>query len=221
MKAMILAAGDGKRMRPLTDNCPKPLLDVGGKPLMQYHIESLRQVGITELVINHGRLGNMIEEQFGDGSRLNVKIQYSPEGESPLETAGGIKSALALLGSEPFITVNADVWTDFNFDSLPDAPNHLAHLVMVDNPQHNQQGDFYLNGDVLHDNTGKCLTFSGIALYHPDFFLACPDGPYPLAPLLRQAIVDQLVSAEHFRGRWVDVGTPDRLNELHQAILAK
>lgn len=217
MKAMILAAGRGERMKPLTENLPKPLLKVHGKPLLQYHIERLAIAGVTDIIINHARMGQMIEEQFADGSSLGVRIRYSAEGEHALETGGGISFALPLLGERPFIVVNADVFTDYDFSLLPEQPERLAHLVMVRNPPHNPQGDFALSGGLLSDEGKSRLTYSGIAVYHPVFFAGSATGAFPLAPLLRQAMAEQQVSGELFQGEWVDVGTPERLIALNEA----
>jgi MurNAc alpha-1-phosphate uridylyltransferase len=220
MKAMILAAGRGERMRPLTDNTPKPLLMAGGKRLIEYHIEALAAAGIRELVINHAHLGEQIEQALGSGKRYGVTIQYSAEGQGrALETGGGIYKALPLLGDEPFIVVNGDVWTDYRFDSLLPREVALAHLVLVNNPPHNPNGDFYLqaNHKVASEGSPK-LTFSGIGIYHPQLFAACQSGAFPLAPLLRTAMAEGRVSGEHYHGQWQDIGTPERLQALDQAL---
>jgi len=217
MKAMILAAGRGKRMRPLTDRVPKPLLRAGGKPLIEYHIEALAAVGIRELVINHAHLGEQVEAALGDGGRWGVEIRYSPEGTA-LETGGGIFRALPLLGEEPFMVVNGDVWCDYGFSPPPLENEILAHLVLVDNPTHNPDGDFALDAGRVGNRGAPRLTFSGIGLYRPELFADCSDGAYPLAPLLHAACDRGQVSGEHFRGRWTDVGTPQRLQELDQAL---
>jgi MurNAc alpha-1-phosphate uridylyltransferase len=214
MKAMILAAGRGERMRPLTDRIPKPLLEVGGKALIQYHIEALRDAGFSKLVINHAHLGQQIVDRLGDGSQYGVQIDYSPEPEGALETGGGIKHALSLLGSQPFVVVNGDIWTDYPYHSLYREPDGLAHLVLVDNPPHHPEGDFRLNGQQLAaDGDGK-LTFSGIGLYRPQLFDDTPEGAFPLAPLLRTAMHNGQVSGEYYQGQWMDIGTPQRLSEL-------
>lgn len=218
MRAMILAAGEGRRMQPLTDDYPKALLEVHGKPLIVYQIESLARAGIKELVINHGRLGELIEKRLGNGEKYNVSIQYSAEGNSPLETAGGIKYALPLLGSEPFIAVNADVWTDYDFTLLPRYLNNLAHLIVVDNPEHHRQGDFNLHQGQLTTDTGTRYTFSGVGVYSPDLFSTCPDAAYPLAPLLVEAIAKGQVTADHYSGTWLDIGTPERLAALEASF---
>jgi MurNAc alpha-1-phosphate uridylyltransferase len=217
MKAMILAAGRGERMRPLTDHTPKPLLTIAGKPLIEYVIEKLTRAGISQLVINHAHLGYKIETHLGDGSRFGVDIQYSPE-ETALETGGGIFNALTLLGEEPFLVVNGDVWCDVDFSHLRLGENRLAHLVLVDNPPHHPQGDFSLNAGMVKDTGAGRLTFSGIGIYRPDLFDGCRPGAFPLAPLLRQAMARSLVSGEHHRGSWMDVGTPARLAELEEML---
>ncbi len=219
-RAMILAAGRGERMRPLTDALPKPLLEVGGKPLIQWHIERLARAGFRDLVINHAHLGALVELALGDGSRFGVSIRYSPEGEA-LETAGGIANALELLGDEPFLVVNGDVFCDYDFAALVPSLDEMAEknldawLVLVDNPAHHPAGDFGLaDGKVLDQGEHK-LTFSGIGCYRPSLFAAIPRGDKAkLAPLLRQSMAQGRVGGEHFAGRWVDVGTPERLREL-------
>ncbi len=221
MRAMILAAGRGERMRPLTDHTPKPLLKVAGRALIEYHLERLAAAGITEVVINHAYLGSQIEQFLGSGQRYGLRITYSPEAEG-LETGGGIYNALPLLGDAPFLVVNADVWTDFPFESAlqqPRCPGDLAHLILVANPAHNAEGDFALSaeGRVLDVGEGR-LTFSGIACYRAEFFSHCSPGVFPLAPLLRQAIAAGRVSGECYEGRWVDVGTPARLNALDASL---
>ncbi len=224
MKAMILAAGLGKRMRPLTDNIPKPLLPCAGKPLIVYHIEALVSVGVTEMVINHAYLGEQIEAALGDGSSFGASITYSPEQE-PMNTGAGIANALPLLGEAPFILTNGDVWSDYDYGQLLKQSVELAHLVMVSNPEHNPQGDFSLtkNGRLLPDRDsadGVALTYSGISLLHPKLFAFCPRGPFPLREPLIEAMKEQRVTAEHHMGAWTDVGTPQRLEVLEQQILA-
>jgi len=215
MKAMILAAGRGERMRPLTDSCPKPLLKVAGKALIEHHIIALANAGFTELVINHAYLGQQIESFLGDGSRYGVSIQYSAE-EQALETGGGIYQALDLLGDSPFVLVNGDVWCDYDFNKIPKSIDGLVHLVMIDNPKHNPSGDFcYSEGRLLEDKGNK-LTYSGIGVYHPKLFSSCQPGKFPLAPLLRSAIKNQQVSAEHYTGFWMDIGTPERLEFVNK-----
>ena len=216
MKEMILAAGKGERMRPLTLHTPKPLLPVGGKPLIQWHMEALQRAGIRQLVINHAWLGEQIEDAFGDGARLNVSISWSAE-EQPLETAGGILRALPLLGDEPFVLVNGDVWCDLDFACLQLPEGKLAHLVLADNPPFKQGGDFLLSEGLVSnpdaDNSTDALTYSGIAVLSPALFDGLPEGPRPLAPLLRAAAEQGLVSGECHAGRWIDVGTPERLQQ--------
>ena len=213
---MILAAGRGNRMRPLTDHTPKPLLVVGGKPLIVWHLESLAKAGLREVVINHAHLGHQIEEALRDGDRWGLSIQYSAEGTA-LETAGGIAKALPYLGDEPFLVVNGDVFMDIDFSRLPQTlqPGKLAHLVMVDNPPQHQQGDFGFKHGELSLQDEPRLTFSGVAVYDPTLFFGIQPGEVArLAPLLQQAITNGQVSAEHYRGIWHDVGTPERLHEL-------
>ncbi len=214
MKAMLLAAGLGTRMRPLTDHTPKPLLVAGGKPLIVWHIERLRSAGITDLVINHAWLGEQLETVLGDGTSYGVHIQWSREGE-PLETAGGIRRALPLLGEQPFVVINADIWTDIDAGALQLADDELAQLVLVDNPAHNPDGDFHLASDgKVRDNGAPKLTFSGVGLYRPALFAELRDGEARLAPLLRQAMASDSVSGRHHRGHWWDIGTPERLQQL-------
>ncbi len=215
MKAMILAAGRGERMRPLTDNTPKPLLQAAGKPLIEYTIKQLVKAGFTEIVINHAHLGQQIEERLGNGNQLGAKIHYSPEGEQALETAGGIIKALPLLDKEVFLVVNGDIATDFDFTDLKNRPVDLAHLVLVDNPEHHPDGDFGLdNSGHVIANTSKQFTFSGIGLYRAELFYNIPAGSCKLGPLLRQEIANGRVSGQKLNGFWMDIGTPERLQEL-------
>lgn len=221
MKAMILCAGRGERMRPLTDTTPKPLLPVAGKPLVQYHLEKLAQAGVTEIVINHAWLGEQLEKTLGDGGRWGVTIHYSAEQEA-LETAGGIIKALPLLGEQPFIVVNGDVWSDYPFARLLTQTPQKAHLVLVENPAHHAQGDFAINSHGQISEQGeKKYTYSGISVLHPVLFSGHEIGSLPLAPLLRQAMSGQQVSGELYQGSWVDVGTPERLATLDQLIRNK
>lgn len=220
MKAMILAAGRGERMRPLTDHTPKPLLQAGGKPLIVWHIERLAQAGFRELVINHAHLGRQIEEALGRGERWGVRISYSDEGEA-LETAGGIANALPLLGDRPFLVVNGDVYTDYDFQRLRSQPMEgvAAHLVLVDNPPQHPAGDFGLADGKLVEQGEERLTFSGIGVYRPEFFASVvPGAKAKLAPLLFAALASGQVTAEHYRGVWVDVGTPERLQALDRTL---
>ena len=214
MRAMVLAAGRGERMRPLTDRTPKPLLEVGGKALIEYHLAALQQAGVYDVVINHAWLGEQIESRLGNGDRYGLRIEYSPEIPEALETAGGIIQALARLGTEPFIVINGDIWCDYPLQRLPHHPDGLAYLVMVDNPPHNPQGDFCLNNGSLQTEGESKLTYSGIGVYHPQLFAGLEPGIRPLAPLLRNAMAAGQVSGEHYRGRWYDIGTPERLTEL-------
>ena len=215
MKAMILAAGRGDRMRPLTDQTPKPMLPAGGKPLIQHHVERLAAAGIRELVINHAHLGRLIEEGLGDGSRFGASIRYSAEGEGrALETGGGIFKALPLLGPEPFLVVNGDIWTDIDFLDLALADGDLAQLVLVANPPHNPGGDFALAGGRVLASGEPRHTFSGVGVYSPALFAGCEPRAFPLAPLLRSAMADGRVGGQLHLGHWFDIGTPERLAEL-------
>jgi MurNAc alpha-1-phosphate uridylyltransferase len=214
MKAMILAAGRGERLRPLTDTVPKPLLEVGGHALIEHHLIRLRAEGYTRLVINHAWLGSLIEERLGDGSNHGVKIEWSREGECGLETGGGIFNALPLLGPAPFLVVNADIWTDFPFGSLPRNPRGLAHLVLAPNPAHNPAGDFTLQDGLVGNGENDRLTYTGVAVLRPELFAGCSPGAFPLAPLLRAAAARAQVSGESYPGEWRDVGTPQALDAL-------
>ncbi|MCQ4316662.1 nucleotidyltransferase family protein [Stutzerimonas zhaodongensis] len=220
MKAMILAAGKGERLRPLTLHTPKPLVRAGGMPLIEYHIRALADAGFDELVINHAWLGEQIEAYLGDGSGLGVRIAYSPEGE-PLETGGGIHRALPLLGHEPFLVVNGDIWTDYDFQNLRRPLKGLAHLVLVDNPEHHPSGDFSLIEGYVRDDPSEALTYSGIAVLAPQLFDGCVPGAFKLAPLLRKAMAIGQVGGEHYCGRWIDVGTHERLAEVERMLEAE
>ncbi len=215
MKAMILAAGRGERMRPLTDSLPKPLLPLAAKPLIVYHIEALARAGITDIVINHAWLGHLLEQQLADGRQFGVRLQYSAEGETGLETAGGIRLALPLLGNEPFLVVNGDIHTDFDFATLLAQPvaDVLAHLVLVPNPPQHPAGDFALLADsgLVAASGAVQHTFSGMGVYRPEFFSTVPAGPQKLAPFLRHAMQSALVSGQLYQGYWADIGTPERL----------
>jgi MurNAc alpha-1-phosphate uridylyltransferase len=216
---MILAAGRGERMRPLTDQIPKPLLTVAGKPLIVWHIECLARAGVRDLVINHAHLGQQIEQRLGDGSHWGLRIRYSAEGEGrALETGGGIFRALPMLGDGPFLVVNADIWTDVDVAQLALADADLACLVMVDNPLQHAAGDFRLDHGRLYAEGEPRLTFSGVGVYRATLFAGCRPGAFPLAPLLRDAMRRGRVSGVHHRGDWVDVGTPQRLAELERAL---
>lgn len=217
MKAMILAAGRGERMRPLTDNTPKPLLRVGGHYLIEYHLRALATAGFETVVINHAHLGEQIEQALGDGSRYGLSIAYSPEATA-LETGGGIFHALPLLGDEPFLVVNGDVWSDYPFERLKIQSLQLAHLVLVDNPPQHTKGDFSLHQGRVTETEGERLTFSGIGIYRPELLAGCKPGAFPLAPILRRAMAAGQVSGEHYQGRWFDIGTPERMTQLDQLL---
>lgn len=219
MRAMILAAGRGERMRPLTDFTPKPLLKVGGKPLIVWHLESLATAGFKEVVINHAHLGEQIEQALGNGEQWGMSIEYSAE-KMALETAGGIANALHLLGRDAFLVVNGDIFTEMDFSTLNLQKPNLAHLVMVNNPPQHPNGDFaYSNGKLQLDGEKK-LTFSGVGVYHPDLFAdILPGQSAKLAPLLKAAIVNNRLTAQHYHGEWRDIGTPERLQELDVKLL--
>ena len=222
MKAMILAAGRGERMRPLTDHTPKPLLPVAGQPLIVHHLQALRAAGVREVVINTGHLGGQLPRVLGDGRAWGLRIAYSAEPPTALETGGGIFQALPLLGTGPFLVVNGDVWSDYPLARLVDLkPAGLAHLVLVDNPSHHPAGDFALTEDgVVTAEHGRRLTFSGLSVLQPALFAGCEPGRFPLAPLLRQAMAEQQVSGEYYAGRWYDIGTPQRLSDLEHLLPA-
>ena len=223
MKAMILAAGLGNRMRPLTLYKPKPLLEVGGKPLIVWHIEKLKKIGVTEIIINSAWLADVLIGALGDGSQFGVTIRWTREAEG-LETAGGIINALPLLGTEPFILVNGDVWTTFDFSSLLNVNlgADLAHLVYVTNPAQHPKGDFILSDGRSYtfeqEQQGEALTYSGVAVINPKMFDGLDAGKRPLAPLLKDAMLDGKISAEKMQAAWVDVGTPERLSDLDLQI---
>ena len=210
---MILAAGRGERMRPLTDRTPKPLLPVGGRPLIEHHLRRLAAAGYRDVVINLAWLAVQIRDTLGDGQRFGLRIHYSEETQGALETAGGIRHALPLLGDAPFLVVNGDIWCDHPLTPR-DPGDALAHLVLVDNPAQHPQGDFALHDGRVEDIGARRLTFSGIGYYRPELFAGLSDGPQPLAPLLRRTMAQGLVSGEHHRGTWIDVGTPQRLQAL-------
>lgn len=224
MKAMILAAGLGTRLRPLTETTPKPLIEAGGKSLIAWHIERLVALGICDIVINHAWLGDRIEEALGDGGRHGARIVYSREGMPPLETAGGVRRALPLLGDAPFLLVNGDIWSDFDFAGLPGVRSALpanvdAHLVLVPNPDFHPRGDFHLDGQGHVRVEGEPRhTFAGISVLRPQMFAHLPDGPAPLAPLLRAAMARGAVTGEVHPGRWTDVGTLERLAALRAEL---
>jgi len=219
MKAMILAAGKGERLRPLTLHTPKPLVRVAGVPLIEYHVRALAAAGFREVVINHAWLGQQIEHYLGDGGRFGVEIRYSAEGE-PLETGGGIFRALPLLGDAPFLVVNGDIYCEYPFGRVTPNLEGLAHLVLVDNPAHHLAGDFTLQqGRVVEVREGaSSLTYSGIAVLSPALFEGCQPGAFKLAPLLRRAMAGNQVSGEHFTGHWIDVGTHERLADVERLL---
>ncbi|MDP1697414.1 MAG: nucleotidyltransferase family protein [Xanthomonadaceae bacterium] len=231
MKALIFAAGKGERMRPLTEHTPKPLLAVGGKPLIVWHLQNLAAAGIRDIIINTAWLASRLHDALGDGSAWGVRITWSHEGAEPLETGGGLLHALPLLGDAAFLVVNGDVYCDVDFSALPSAPQSLAHLLMVDPPAHSAHGDFALGDDgLLHSSGESLLTYSGIGVYHPQLFahwqrdVAGSTGAdttpptFRLAPLLRAAMARNQVSGEYFNGRWADIGTPERLAALDAAL---
>jgi MurNAc alpha-1-phosphate uridylyltransferase len=219
MKAMILAAGRGERMRPLTDAAPKPLLKIAGKPLIQHHVEALARGGVDEIVINLAWRGAQISEFLGNGASYGVKITYSDEGEEALETGGGVHRALTLLGGQPFWLVNGDIFCDYPYRARSLEPGILSHLVLVANPDHHRDGDFSLDGDRVLPQGGDKLTFSGISVLHPDLFADATPGKFPLAPLLINAMRTGAVSGEKYSGLWTDVGTPERLEALERKLL--
>lgn len=228
MKALIFAAGKGERMRPLTEHTPKPLLPVGGKRLIEWHLEKLAALGVKTVVINTSWLAECFEPALGDGSRWGMRLIYSYEGPEPLETGGGMAKALPHLGTDPFIAVNGDVFCEADFSLLPSAPEGLAHLVMVDNPEHNPNGDFaLLENGILASEGDQRLTFSGIGVYRPELLLRyqaqwqsvdATDPRFKLAPILRQAMREGLISGSHYQGLWTDVGTPERLALLNASL---
>ncbi len=220
MKALILAAGRGERLRPFTDHTPKPLLQAGGRPLIEHTLNALAQAGYTELVVNLAHLGEKIQAQLGNGSRFGVNIVYSQEGEEALETGGGIHRALPLLGEKPFLVVNGDLATDYPFDRLMNRPSGLAHLVLVENPAHHPRGDFALQGEKVLANGEPRHTFSGIGVYRPELFAGQKPGKFPLAPLLRLAMAEEKVSGELYPGFWMDIGTLERLQEFDERLKA-
>ena len=217
---MILAAGRGERMRPLTLARPKPLLEAGGAPLIVHHLRALAAAGFEDVVVNLSWLGVQVREALGDGGRYGLRIHYSDEGPEPLETGGGIFHALPLLGEGPFLVLNGDVWTDLDWGGLRErlAPGDLAHLVLVPNPAHNPRGDFVLERGRIVEREGERLTFSGAGLYRAALFDGCTDGVFKLAPLLRAAARAGRVSGELHEGAWLDIGTPERLAELDSRL---
>ena len=214
MRVLILAAGRGERMRPLTDTRPKPLLEVGGKPLIVHHIERLRQAGFTQIVINVAWLSEQIETALSTGRRWGVRIDYSREPEGALETAGGIAFARPLLGEQPFLVINSDIWIDYPLERLYGLnPDSDAHLVLVDNPAHHPEGDFAITEGRAYLHGQPKFTYSGLGVYRPQLLDGIPNGPWPLRPVLDRAIAENRISAEHHAGQWLDIGTPERLHE--------
>lgn len=220
MKAMLLAAGRGERLRPITDSLPKPLVAVGGRPLIAWHLTALARAGIREVVINTSWLAEALRAALGDGSEYGVSITWSDEGPVPLETGGGILRAVPLLQPGPFLVVNADVWTDIDFATLALEEGALAHLVLVPNPPHNVRGDFGLEGDLVVNRDSERFTYSGVAIFRPEFFAGCTAERFPLLPLLNRGIAAGRVRGELHRGAWSDVGTAERLAELEARLAA-
>ena len=218
MKAMVLAAGRGERMRPLTDTLPKPLLSVGGRPLIAWHLAALARAGIREVVVNLSWLGEKLRAALGDGAGYGVSITYSEEGPVALETGGGIQRALPLLGSDPFLVVSADVWTDIDFARVRLAPDALAHLVLVPNPPHHPRGDFALESGWVVSRDSERLTYGNVGIYHPGFFAGFAAGRFPLKQPLDRGIAAGRVRGELHTGAWWDVGTPQRLADLDQRL---
>ncbi len=218
MKAMLLAAGRGERLRPLTDHTPKPLLEVGGRTLIEWQIARLLRAGVREFVINLAHLGTQIESRLGDGARYGARFHYSAEPVGALETGGGIRQALPLLGDTPFIVANADVWIEFDYARLTAPTRDLGHLVLVRNPAHNAGGDFALTGDRIANDGPQRYTFAGVAVYSRALFEHLPAGRFPLAPLLRAAADRGLLGGQLHDGCWIDVGTPERLAETQLRV---
>jgi MurNAc alpha-1-phosphate uridylyltransferase len=220
MKAMLLAAGRGERMRPITDSTPKPLVPVGGRPLVAWHLAALARAGIREVVINLSWLGAQVRATLGDGRDYGVSITYSEEGPVPLETGGGIFRAVPLLGPGPFLVVNADIWTDIDFAALALEAHAHARLLLIPNPPHHPRGDFGLEGDLVVSRDSDRYTYSGVGLYRPEFFGGCSPGRFPLLPVLNRAIARALVRGQVHRGEWCDVGTAERLASLDARVRA-
>lgn len=216
---MILAAGRGERLRPITDTCPKALCPIQGSALLEHHINNLKRAGIEKIVINHAYLGGKIRQTIGNGERWGINIHYMPEPPGGLETGGGIYNALPYLGTEPFITVNADIFTNYDFQHLQLPFNKAVHLVLVKPPSHSKEADFGLSAQLLVENQPRQYTFSGIACYDPNIFHNCSPGRYSVTPILRQLIKEKKVSGEVLQGEWYDIGSPERL-EYVQALKA-
>lgn len=220
-RALVFAAGRGERMRPLTQATPKPMLRAGARMLIEYHLQRLAAAGVREVVINTSHLAEQFPAALGDGSRWGLRIHYAYEGPEPLETGGGMLNALPLLGAAPFIAVNGDIWTDFDFSTLPQNPPGLAHLVMVDNPPQHAAGDFALRDGQLHDEANRRLTFAGIGIYRPELLARHAAGRFSIVPILRAAMRAGKVTGTHHRGEWSDIGTPQRLAELNEQLAAQ
>lgn len=218
---MVLAAGRGERMRPITDTLPKPLVPVAGKPLIGYHLERLARAGFKEVVINLSWLGDRISAALGDGANYGLSITYSEEGPEPLETGGGIFKALPLLGPGPFLVVNGDTWSDIEYGHLALEDGANGRLVLVPNPTHNTRGDFGINEGFVVDRDVDRFTYSGVGVYRPEFFAGCAPGKFPMLPLLKRAIAARLLRGEVHRGEWCDVGTPQRLASLDAEVRAR
>lgn len=218
MKAMLLAAGRGERMRPITDSLPKPLVPVAGKPLIAWHLAALARAGIKEVVINLSWLGERLREALGDGAPFGLHISFSEEGPVPLETGGGIFRALPLLGPGPFLVVNADIWTDMDYARLTLEAGAHAHLMLIPNPPHHPRGDFGLEGGLVVNRDTDRYTYSGVGVYRPEFFAGCRPERFPLLPVLNRAIAARLARGELYRGQWCDVGTPERLASLEARV---
>jgi MurNAc alpha-1-phosphate uridylyltransferase len=218
---MILAAGRGERLRPLTNELPKSLVEVHGRSLLERHLEKVRYAGIKTVVINLGWLGDQIVERVGSGSRYGLEVIYSQEGNDVLETGGGIHKALPLLGSEPFLVINADIYTDMPVPDLKLGDDHLGHLVMVPTPDYRERGDFDIVDGLIRSGDEASLTFSGVALYRPEFFDDCEAGRFPLAPLLREAADGGRLSGSLYEGLWADIGTPERLAALNKDLASR
>jgi N-acetyl-alpha-D-muramate 1-phosphate uridylyltransferase len=221
MKAMLLAAGRGMRMRPLTDHTPKPLLLVGGKPLIAWHLAALARAGVREVIINLSWLGSQIRAALGDGREFGVQIRYSEEGSPPLETGGGILQALPQLGPAPFLVVNGDTFTDIDVSALRLTGAADARLVLVPNPPEHPRGDFGLDADLVTDRDPRPFTYSGIGIFSPALFAGCTPGQFPLLPLLKRAIAAGRLQGQHHGGLWRDIGTPERLAALNQELAQK
>lgn len=218
MKCMLLAAGLGERLRPLTNDTPKPLIQIAGKPLIAHHLEKLKHAGIAEIIINISYQGKKIKKYLGNGQNFGVDISYSDEGDTPLETAGGIIHALPLLGDDPFLVINSDIWYEHTLSFANLSGDKQAHLVLINNPPHNQSGDFVYELGKAFNSGENFLTFSGIGIYRPELFKNLPKKRLALSPILRNAIENELVSAEYFTGIWFDIGTPERLKQADDYV---